>query len=231
MLYMKVCTYQGRLTTPSFRHWESFICESMYMSTPTDNAICQTLRVFYMWKYVHVDANWQRHLSDTESLLYVKVCSCRPQLTTPSVRHSESFICESMFTSTPTDNAICQTLRVFYMWKYVLVDANWQRHLSDIESLLYVKVCSCRRQLTTPSVRHWESFICESMFMSTPTDNAICQTLEVFYMYMWQYVYVKAVWQLTLSEPESKLICSLCESCITVSVVLAVYVLIACIGA
>jgi hypothetical protein len=190
------------------------------MSTSTDNAICQTLRVFYRWKYVHVDANWQRHLSDIENLLYVKVCSCRRQLTTPSVRHWEYFI---LYVHV---DANCQTLRVFCRWKYVNVDANWQRHLSDIESFigeimfmstpsvrhwesLLVKVCSCRHQLTTSTVRYWESFIGESMFMSSPTENAICQILRVFYM--WKYVYVTTVWRLTLSEPVSMLISSLCE--------------------
>ena len=164
----------GRPTINAVRHCGYIVYEGMYVSKPPDYAICQTLRVFYMWKYVHVEANWQRHLSDIKSLLYVKLCTCRHHLTTQSVRHWESFICESMYMSTPTDaisqtlrvfymwkyvhvDAICQTLRVFYLWKYDNFEAVWQRPLSDISSLL----------------------LCESMFMLRPSDDSRCQNLRV----------------------------------------------------
>ena len=119
--------------------------------------------IFELPTYVHVDANWHRHPSDIESLLYVNVYSCRRQLTTPSVRHWEPFICESMFMSTPTyaicqtlrvffymwkyvhfeasDNAICQTLVVFCMWKCVYVKAVWRLALSESESTLVSSLC------------------------------------------------------------------------------------------
>ena len=43
--------------------------ESMYMSILTVNAICPTPIFSYGRKYVHVDSDYKRHMSDTESLL------------------------------------------------------------------------------------------------------------------------------------------------------------------
>ena len=58
------------------------------------NAICQTLRDIYKWKYVQAEASCdKRHLSDYERNLQVKVCTCRG--------HRMS-------------NATCQTLRDIY---------------------------------------------------------------------------------------------------------------------
>ena len=165
------------------------------------NYVCQTLGVLYRWKYVHVEAVWQlslsvrhweyfigeslhvlrlsadyRHMSDVWIVLYVKACTYRGfRRLTPSVRYWEYFIGESMYISRLSDdyrhlwdiesillvkvctcrgcltiNAICEILRVFYRWKYVRIEAVWR---------------------LTPSVRYWEYFIGESMYVSRPSED------------------------------------------------------------
>jgi len=153
---MKVCTCRRRLTVnamcqvlrPSGR-WKY-----VHVDSDTVNAICQVLQPSGRWKYVHVDADWQW---------------------TPCVRYCDFLVGESMYMSTPTDserhlsgttnfwlvkactcrcrltmNAICQTLRASCRWKHVHVGADSQ---------------------WTPSVRHYDLLVGESMYMSTPTDN------------------------------------------------------------
>jgi hypothetical protein len=67
-----------RLAAP-FRHWEFLIRVGMYMLNPSDTkAVCQTLGIFYRWKYVHVEVPW-----------CIK----------PPVRHWEYFTADSMGTA------------------------------------------------------------------------------------------------------------------------------------
>ena len=80
----------GRPTINAVRHCGYIVYEGMYVSKPPDYAICQTLRVFYLWKYDNFEAVWQRPLSDISSLL----------------------LCESMFMLRPSDDSRCQNLRV-----------------------------------------------------------------------------------------------------------------------
>jgi hypothetical protein len=62
------------------------------------NAICWTLRVSYKWKYVHVEAVCQRHLSGTKSLKCMKVRKFLGRLTMPkSVTNRLSIMGESMY--------------------------------------------------------------------------------------------------------------------------------------
>ena len=94
----------------------------MYISKPSDNAICQTMSFSYQWKYVQlsrltINANCQA-LSFSYQWMYVHLTRL-------------------------TINANCQTLSSSYPWKYVL-----SKPSDDYNQLQYSEINSVLCQLT-----------------------------------------------------------------------------------
>jgi len=127
---------------------------------------CQILTLSYMWKYVHfVEVCLLRSYQTLR--VYVKVCTCRGDLTVEVISEVES-AGESMYIS--WRSACWGHIRSCgCRWKYVhFVEVCLLRSYQKLK--VQVKVCTCRGGLPVEVISEAEG-AGESMYMSRPSDT------------------------------------------------------------